>query len=889
MSKSKNLTLANIFNNNFSFSKSHYDFLISASNRILVTPLKVLSLLIALSGLFAMYFEVKYFSDFAKEVYFTRLSAILIAFIILVLSTHKIGTKHPIVLIHSLLLTIIASSGIMIYLMPTTLVVNAQIVGLMIFLTALFFSWEVKNQIIVAIYYNLVFAAAVLFSDSKIYFMPNVYESVIFVIFLSLISVIGSAVNFKLRLELIEKTFDVEESERKYRSIVDNAIIGIFQSNLDGNFTTVNSALLKIMGYESTDELLSSAKGKLFFKDLIEREKVFKELRLKRKIEDYETVLLKKDSTEVDVRLNIIMVEDTITEKYYLEGSIQDISEKVRADKEKLKVLEELKIEKAKSDKLAEEANHLNLNKSQFLANMSHEIRTPMNGVIGFLSLIEKGAYRDQEEMKQLSLSAKQSAESLLDIINDILDISKIESGKMELDSADFNLDETMDESISILSAKIKEKEIRVTKEIWRDTPLYLNGDATRVRQIIVNLISNAVKFTEKGEIKIEVKPVTIDPKSVVLYISVKDTGIGIPKERQEYLFRHFSQIDASHSSRFGGTGLGLVICKEFVNMMGGDIGVISEEGLGSKFYFTIKLKPQVGRQKNAPHELLKKSYDFPDDKNNNTPFGNENLRLSRHQHKILLAEDNLINQKVILRTLKEAGYEYDAVGNGLEAYTCVKLNHYSLILMDVQMPEMDGLTATEKIRALGNSKKDIPIIAITAHALKGDKEKCLNSGMNDYISKPVNTDTLIRTLDEYLAIQPIANYSDDNEDGNSNQQDTLFDFSHLQKMSLGDVSFQTDLILSYVEDVTDRFNKLEVYVAERNLTKIVKEAHTIKGASYSVGATKVGDEALGIEISGKHHDLDNAIIRLVKLNQAVEETKKLLKEYLTESKELTN
>ncbi len=836
-----------------------------------------------------MYFEVKYFSDFAKEVYFTRLTATLIAFIILVLSTHKLGMKHPVTLIHSLLLTIIVSSGIMIYLMPTTLVVNAQIVGLMIFLTALFFSWEVKNQIVVAIYYNLVFAAAILFSDSKIYFLPNVYESVIFVIFLSLISVIGSAVNFKLRLELIEKTFDVEESEKKYRSIVNNSVVGIFQSNLDGNFTTVNSALLKILGYSCEEELLNSAEGKLVFKDILERERVFKELRLKRKIENYETVLLKKGLSEVDVRLNLMMVEDSITEKFYLEGSLQDISEKIRSDKEKRLVLEELKLEKAKADKLAEEANHLNMNKSQFLANMSHEIRTPMNGVIGFLSLIEKGAYRDQEEMKQLSLSAKQSAESLLDIINDILDISKIESGKMELDSVNFNLDEIIDESISMLSAKINEKELRVSKEISEDTPLYLNGDSTRIRQIIVNLISNAVKFTETGEVKIEAKPVTIDQKSVVIYMSVQDTGIGIPKERHDYLFRHFSQLDASHSSRFGGTGLGLVICKEFVNMMGGEIGVASEEGMGSKFYFTIRLKPQKGLKEIAPHKQLKKSYDFSNLQKNSTPFGNENLKLSRHQHKILLAEDNLINQKVILRTLKEAGYEYDAVGNGLEAYSYVKLNHYSLILMDVQMPEMDGLTATEKIRALGNSKREIPIIAITAHALKGDKEKCLNSGMNDYISKPVNTDELIRTIDEYLKVKPVENKMDENESEDSNNHESLFDFSHLQKMSLGDVSFQTDLILSYVEDVTDRFNKLEIYIAERNLTKIVKEAHTIKGASYSVGATKVGDEALGIEISGKHHDLDNAISRLVKLNQAVEETKQLLRDYLKESKALSN
>ncbi len=889
MSKSKNLTLKNIFNNKFSFSKSHYDFLISTSNNILVTPLKVMSLLIAISGLFAMYFEVKHFQAFRVEVYFTRLTATLIAFAVLVLSTSKFGMKHSVILIHALLLTIIISSGIMIHLMPTTLVVNAQLVGLMIFLTALFFSWEVKNQIIVAIYYNVVFAAAILFSDSKIYILPNVYESVIFVIFLSLISVIGSAVNFKLRLELTEKTFDVEESEKKFRSIVNNSIIGIFQSNLDGIFITVNSAFCKILGYENAEELINAYNGKLFFKDVLEREKVFKELRIKRKIEDYETVLLRKDSREVDVRINIMMMEDPATDKFYLEGSLQDISEKAKADKEKQKALEELRIEKAKSDKLAEEATNLNQNKSQFLANMSHEIRTPMNGVVGFLSLIEKGAYKDQEEMKQLSLSAKQSAETLLDIINDILDISKIESGKMELDSADFNLDEIIDDSISILSAKINEKNINISKDISKDTPLYLIGDSTRIRQILVNLISNAVKFTDNGQIEIEAKPVSVDNKYAVIYMSVKDSGIGIPKDKQDYLFRHFSQMDVSHSSKFGGTGLGLVICKEFVNMMGGDIAVSSEEGKGSKFYFTIKLKTQKGLKTNTPHEQLKKSYDFSNIQKNNSAFGNENLKLSRHQQKILLAEDNLINQKVILRTLKEAGYEYDAVANGLEAYSYVKLNHYDLILMDVQMPEMDGLTATEKIRSLGNSKKEIPIIAITAHALKGDKEKCLNAGMNDYISKPINTDELIRCIDEYLKIKPMETKNDETENDESNNHDSLFDFSHLQKMSLGDMSFQTDLILSYVEDLTDRFKKLEIYIAERNLTKIVKEAHTIKGASYSVGATKVGDEALGIEISGKHHDLDNAISRLVKLNQAVEETKKLLKEYLQESKVLSN
>lgn len=247
-----------IYNDDIEFSAREYEHLRRESQSLLQTPVKVMALLIAIAGLFAMVFEVHYFNQYAVQVYVTRLVATLIAFAVLVLMNTDWGIKRPVYMVHILLMVIIFSSGYMIYLMPTTLVVNAQIVGLMIFTSALFLSWDVKDQIIVAIYYNLVFASAILLNDHAIYFLPNMYESVIFVLFLSVISVVGSAVNFKLRMQLAERSYRIDLSEQKFHSIVDNSTEGVFQSSPVGKFLTVNPALVKILGYESKEEVFKS-------------------------------------------------------------------------------------------------------------------------------------------------------------------------------------------------------------------------------------------------------------------------------------------------------------------------------------------------------------------------------------------------------------------------------------------------------------------------------------------------------------------------------------------------------------------------------------------------------------------------------------------------------
>ncbi|MGD1006319.1 MAG: ATP-binding protein [Ignavibacteriaceae bacterium] len=855
------------------FSAKEYARVRKETKSLLVTPLKVLSLLIAISGLFAMLFEVRYFSQFSLQVYFTRLLATLFAFFVLVLMYTKFGREKPIALVHVLLAVMIISSGYMILLIPSTLVVNTQIVGLMIFTSALFLSWDVKNQIIVAIYYNLVFATAILINDKSIYFLPHMYEMVIFVLFLSVISVIGSAVNFKLRMQLAERSFIAELSGQKYHSIFENSAEGMFQSSLDGKFLTVNSALVKILGYDSTDELLKIDIPEALYKSPVEREKLIEGLKKNGSVNNYILSLKKKDGTDVIVRLNDHLVSDNNKSHYYFEGNMQDITDQVIADEKRKKIEEELRAEKMKSDRLAREATQSTNIKSQFLANMSHEIRTPMNGILGFLSLIEKGAYKDREELKQFTGNAKQSTELLLEIINDILDLSKIESGKMALESTDFNVNDIIEESISLLSSKINEKNLKVTTNILKNSDVFLIGDPTRLRQIFLNLLSNAIKFTEKGEIKLDVSTEKTDEENIVLHASVQDEGIGIPKDKIGELFMPFTQIDGSHTRKYGGTGLGLVICKEFITMMGGVINVESEIGKGSRFYFTAKLK----KQKYVAVPSITRRFGTETKEDILNADLHDLLKKERSKYKLLLAEDNLINQMVALRILIDCGYNITPVNNGIEVLNILKEKSFDLILMDVQMPEMDGYTATGEIRKFDTL---IPIIALTAHALMGDKEKCIEAGMNDYVSKPIIPEKFVKVIDKWLNIE--IKQEKVTTTVKQQKNEVVFDFSVLEKMSLNDKDFQVELLNSYLKDVDERFDRLMGFIESQNLPKMTAEAHTIKGASYSLGANKVGDIAYSIELSGRQKNLENVNQWIDKLTSAISETKIIIEKYIS-------
>lgn len=607
-----------------------------------------------------------------------------------------------------------------------------------------------------------------------------------------------------------------------------------------------------------------------------ERDKLAEQLNKNGEVKDFRITLKKKDGSDVIVRLSDRLMSDEEGKNYYYEGSMADITSQVLLEEERRNAQVELKKEKEKSDRLAKEASRANNSKSQFLANMSHEIRTPMNGIIGFLTLIEKEAYKDKNEMRQFASTARNSAELLLEIINDILDLSKIESGKMQLEDLELNISEIIEEAVSLLSSNAREKGLAISTDFQNDSIMTLRGDPTRIRQIFLNLISNAIKYSDAGEIKVKVRTEEHTPGEITVYASVLDQGIGIPVEKQNDLFKPFAQLDGSYTRKYGGTGLGLVICKEFVEMMKGNIGVESKDGAGSNFFFSLVLKKdseiKTFKVRKSPVSAEEKPQ-HPD-----RTFKPASKSNRRTDCKILLAEDNLINQKVAIRILMEAGYTVEAVKNGSEAVDEIQNGKYALILMDVQMPQMDGFTATKNIRELKGEVSKVPIIAITAHALVGDKEKCLDAGMDDYISKPINPEDLISRVDKWLGIEDVKE-EEKKEPQKSEVKQSVFDFAALEKASLGDKEFQKDLLSSYLIDVEERFKKLEAFVQDNEHTKIVNESHTIKGASYSVGAKGVGDEALGIELSGKHGDIKSVMDRMDKLQNAIIKTKEILKD----------
>ena len=543
--------------------------------------------------------------------------------------------------------------------------------------------------------------------------------------------------------------------------------------------------------------------------------------------------------------LNISAVKDKQGQTTHYVSHLVDISEQ-KANEAKL-------LDAIQQARQGDEA------KSRFLTVMSHEIRTPLNAVLGILGLLRDTPLDNNQ--KDLTKTGRESGEMLLSIINDILDFSKMEANKLELESSNFDLHRLLNQSMELLTIRAKQNNLKMNVILADDLPRFTRGDSSRLQQVVVNLINNACKFTPSGSVTLYASATLLSDSRFKLYCEVEDTGIGIPANRQDELFEEFSMVDQSHSRAYEGTGLGLAICKRLVSLMGGQISVQSQSGSGSRFCFHVIMDTAEAGDIETPQELK--------------PF-----ELPSFDTRILLVEDNPANQRVIRATLRKVGLQVDLASNGQEAVKAVNTLPYDIVLMDISMPMMDGMEATRTIRKMGGINSQIPIVALTAHALKGDRERFIAIGMDDYLTKPLDKNAALRCIHRWTSDKshqeaPIENQQTEQ----TSQQPGYAPVIYVDEMVLQQLVRDTSadivpkLLLGYIEDTQKRLQQIKGAVSHSDSEKLELEVHTLGSSAGAHGNTALLELARHLEFLCRRGETEDAMQQVPQLIALAEES----------------
>ncbi len=663
--------------------------------------------------------------------------------------------------------------------------------------------------------------------------------------------------NENLEQKVAKRTQELKRSEEKYRGIIEGMELGLLETDLEHNIVRAYDWFADMTGYKPDELEGKNARSILTpggnFDDLLRKQG---EERERGQAGVYEVQLRKKDGSLIWVLISGAPIVDTDGKTTGSLGIHYDITARKTLEQE---------LAKAKIT-----AEHAQKAERQFLANMSHEIRTPMNAVIGMTHLLYETSLSDTQ--KEYIDALRFSADSLMGLINNILDLSKIEAGELDFEERSFNLEQMLKGLQRTFQFKVKEKPVSVDMAIDERISNLIIGDPTRLNQVLTNLLGNASKFTHHGTIGVKAFLKEEKADKYWLEFQVHDTGIGIPEDKLEVIFENFKQADIKVTRKYGGTGLGLTIVKELVEIQGGSIIAESSPSKGSIFKVVLPFGNSGIKAKERPRANEK-----------------NHLQLKEYlkEQYILVVEDNDMNQKLITKILDIWECNFDLAMDGKEAIDFTRTHKYDLILMDIHMPEMDGVAATETIRtSKDNLNQNVPIIAMTAAALLDEKNRALAAGMNDYLTKPFSPDLLLDKIGKTVGFYPKEMMKKPvGQQSNNNEPSLIISFDYLYEFSNGDRLFIKDIVETFIKESPKAFEELHYAYKKKNWEVVYKRAHSLKPNFMMLGMKAQQEAAAQIErlIKKEAYQDDNLFHLIKELETAAQQSYPILQQKLTE------